>query len=89
MTFVRYESLEPSPSGRRPGVFALVNGLAHDGRLTPEERLWWRENNDWFNAVLTDPAVTDTTIFDRSVHCRTECCTASPGSNAARTIPAK
>lgn len=71
--FVRFEATNPSPSGRHPGVFALVNGLAHDGRLTDEQARWWRANNDWFNATYTDPASVDPSLFDRSVNPVTSC----------------
>lgn len=70
--FVRFESSTPSASGRRPGVFALANGLASDGRLTDDELTWWRTNNDWFDGALTDPGKVDPVVFDRRVHAFTE-----------------
>ena len=71
--FVRFQSAEPSPSGRFPGLFALANQLANDGRLTTDEYHWWRENNDWFNSAYVDPGAVDPQLFDRGVHPVTSC----------------
>jgi hypothetical protein len=49
----------------------LANGLARSGQLTPEERTWWRSNNDWFHAAYTDPV--DVTALNRSVHRMVTC----------------
>ena len=73
LMFVRFQSAEPSPSGRYPGVFALANGLAHDGLLTADEHAWWRNNNDWFESAYMDPGPVDQRIFDRNVHPHTAC----------------
>lgn len=66
--FVRFQSKDPRPSGRHPGIFALANGLAHDGRLSPEEWAWWRANNDWFNMAYPSPETVDPSIFDKAIH---------------------
>ena len=71
--FVRFQSKHPRPSGRHPGIFALANGLAHDGRLSPEEWAWWRASNDWYNAAYTSPETVDPSIFDKTRHPHT-CC---------------
>lgn len=71
--FVRFQSKHPTGNGRHPGVFALANGLARDGRLSAYERSWWRANNDWFNAAYTDPATLDASLFDRTLHPQTSC----------------
>lgn len=68
MDFVRYQALHASPSGRFPGVFALVNGLAAEDRLTQSERQWKIENNAWFESRLIDPGTVEPTVFDRNVH---------------------
>lgn len=51
-----------------PGVFALANGLAHDGRLTNADRLWCRRANDWCNAAYADPSGIDPSVYDRLLH---------------------
>lgn len=71
MTFLRFQAVEASPSGRFPGVFALVNGLGFADRLSESERQWWKANNDWFETHLTDPATIDSTVFERSTHPQT------------------
>ena len=71
--FVRFQSKHPTPDGRYIGVFGLVNTLARHGMLSPEERLWWRANNDWYNAAYTDPATVDPSLFDRTRHPHTSC----------------
>lgn len=73
LAYVRFQARRPSPSGRYPGVFALANGLAHGGKLSPEDWAWWRSNNDWFEATATDPATVDPTVFDRTRHPHTSC----------------
>lgn len=51
-----------------PGIFGLVNGLAHDGAPTPEEEHFRVANNAWFHANLTDPATVDPVVYDRERH---------------------
>lgn len=68
MSFIRYQALRPSKSGRFPGVFALVNGLGLDGELSESERRCWRANNLWFESQLVDPFKTYPSLSDRSVH---------------------
>ena len=71
--YVRIQAKAATPSGRHPGVFALANGLAADGRLSAEEHRWWRENNDWYETALTDPGKVAPPVFDRAVHPHTRC----------------
>ena len=71
--FIRFQSKHPRPSGRYPGIFALANGLAHDGRLSLEERAWWRANNDWYDAAYPSPEKVDPSIFDKTRHPHTTC----------------
>lgn len=54
--FVRFQSAVPNRNGRFPGVFALANGLAHDGMLQPEDEVWWRAANDRANSLYDAPA---------------------------------
>ncbi|WP_424449320.1 hypothetical protein [Microbacterium arborescens] len=54
--FVRFQSAVPNRNGRFPGVFALVNGLAHGGVLTPADHAWWRAANDRSNSLYDAPA---------------------------------
>lgn len=54
--FVRFQSAVPNRNGRFPGLFALANGLAHDGILTPADHAWWRAANDRANSLYDAPA---------------------------------
>lgn len=40
--YVRFQSAVPNRRGAFPGVFALANGLAGDGRLSAEDLRLWR-----------------------------------------------
>ncbi|MEV8416237.1 hypothetical protein AB0P45_21895 [Streptomyces niveus] len=66
--YVRFQSPVRSPRGHFPGVFALANGLARDGRLTPEQWRFWRTNNDWYDAAYPDPTKVDPSVYDHSVN---------------------
>jgi hypothetical protein len=55
--YVRFRSSYPSFSGLRIGVFGLVNVLGRRGMLTPDEELFRRQNNDWYNAAYPEPDV--------------------------------
>ncbi|WP_042381920.1 hypothetical protein [Streptacidiphilus melanogenes] len=65
---VRYQRTTPNLRGHHPGVFAMVNGLAHAGRLTEEQYRFWREGNAWFEAAYTDPSTVDPQVYDRELH---------------------
>ncbi|MEV5833487.1 hypothetical protein [Nocardia sp. NPDC052112] len=58
----------PNRHGRYPGVFALVNGLARAGRLTPQQQEFRRYGNAWYHDNLTDPGQVDPAVFDRKRH---------------------
>lgn len=73
MTYLRYEADRAAPGKHPTGVFGLANGLARSGRLTPEDRAFWRAGNDWFDAAYPDPGVVDPTLFDKAVHPVTSC----------------
>lgn len=66
--YLRYEAAEPTPRGTFPGVFGLANGLAHSGRLAPEDWAWWRAHNDLLNDAYPDPTSVDPTVYDRNLH---------------------
>ncbi|MEV7652708.1 hypothetical protein AB0O39_00910 [Streptomyces anulatus] len=66
--YVRFQSTERSPRGHFPGIFALANGLARDGRLTEEQHRFWRAANDWYDAAYTDPSRVDPTVYDPGVN---------------------
>jgi len=64
LELVRFESPAANARGRHPGVFALANGLARAGRLSPADHAWWRHSNDWCNAAYTDPSTIDAAVYD-------------------------
>jgi hypothetical protein len=66
--YVRYEATEPTRRMTYASVFALANGLAHSGRLTPEDHSWWRTHNDFMNDAYPDPASVDPSVYDRDQH---------------------
>jgi hypothetical protein len=51
----------------------MANGLARSDRLSRDDLVWWRTNNDWFDTAYTDPSTIDPTIFDKSIHPHTSC----------------
>ncbi|MEU5956722.1 hypothetical protein [Streptomyces sp. NPDC047525] len=66
-SYVRYESPVRHPRGHFPGVFVLVNGLAREGKLTPEQERFRRANNDWYDAAYPIPSKVDPTVYDQDV----------------------
>lgn len=66
--YVRFRSTVPNNHGVRVGVFALVNGLARSGVLTPEQLVRWREANDWFEAAYPDPSRLAPDAYDPALH---------------------
>lgn len=66
--FIRFEGTMRHPRGHFPGIFVLVNGLARDGRLTPEQEAFRRTNNAWYDAAYPNPSHTDPAIYDPEVH---------------------
>ncbi|MFE9461982.1 hypothetical protein [Streptomyces californicus] len=68
MAYVRFQSPDRSPRGHFPGIFALANGLARDGRLTEEQHRFWRAANDWYDAAYTDPSRVDPSVYDPEVN---------------------
>lgn len=68
LQFVRYRSAVPNRRGTYPGVFALANGLAADGRLDPADHAWWVATNAVGEQLYTDPSAVDPTCYDRELH---------------------
>ena len=66
--YVRFQSAVPNRRGAFPGVFALANGLAGDGRLSAEDLRLWRAMNDRMNTAYADPTASDPDCYDRRLH---------------------
>lgn len=87
MLYIRFESATLNSRGTYTGIFGLANGLARSGQLSPADWTWWRANNDWFDAVYADPAATDPTVFDKSVHPIASCWFKSSASHLLARVP--
>ncbi len=66
--YVRFQSAVPNRRGRFPGVFALANGLASEGALSPADATWLREANDRANAAYADPTTVVPECYDANIH---------------------
>ncbi|MFJ6696546.1 hypothetical protein ACIQM4_10785 [Streptomyces sp. NPDC091272] len=66
--YVRFQGTTPHARGHLPGIFALVNGLARDGRLSPEQERFRRANNDWYDGAYPEPSSVDPTVYDHAVN---------------------
>ena len=66
--FVRYEASMPNGRGLHPGIFALANGLAKDGRLSAEDWASWRSANAHYDAAYADPSTVDRSVYDRAIN---------------------
>ncbi|MEV0527137.1 hypothetical protein AB0I66_27275 [Streptomyces sp. NPDC050439] len=66
--YVRYESPARHQRGHFTGVFGLVNNLAKAGKLTAEQELFRRTNNDWYDGAYPDPSTVDPTVYDHEVN---------------------
>ncbi|MBU4337145.1 MAG: hypothetical protein KJ548_11280, partial [Actinobacteria bacterium] len=66
--FIRFQSTAPSRSGRFPGVFAMANGLARQGRLSAIDVAWWRASNAHLTASYVDPSTVAPECYDRTVN---------------------
>ncbi|MFF8837397.1 hypothetical protein [Streptomyces sp. NPDC015130] len=66
--FVRFQATVRGPRGNFPGIFALANGLAREGRLSEQEYAFWRTNNDWYDTHYPDPSSTDPHVYDHELH---------------------
>ncbi|WP_395372853.1 hypothetical protein OHU45_36570 [Streptomyces tubercidicus] len=63
-SYVRFQGTTRSPRGHFPGVFALANGLAREGKLSDEQYRFWRAGNDWYDANYPNPSHTDPSVYD-------------------------
>jgi hypothetical protein len=66
--FVRFQARDVDNRGRFLGVFSLVNALAKQGKLTPEQERFRRANNDWYDAAYPEPGAADPTVYDHAVN---------------------
>lgn len=64
----RFQSAHRNQRGHFTGVFGLINGLAKQGRLTEEQELFRRGNNDWCNEAYPDPMTVDSTVHDHEMN---------------------
>ncbi|WP_196073129.1 VOC family protein [Nakamurella alba] len=67
-TFVRFQSASPNRHGRWPGIFAMANGLAQEGMLSPADATWLREANDSANEAYPDPTTVAPDCYDRTTN---------------------
>ena len=65
---MRYEASMPNGRGLHPGVFALTNGLAKDGRLNAQDWASSRRANDHYDAAYADPSTVDRSVYDRAIN---------------------
>lgn len=63
MEFLRYQSMVPNRRGHFPGLFALVNGLRGDGRLSSEEAAFVARTNRELDALYIDPSTVDPAVY--------------------------
>ncbi|MFI7102837.1 hypothetical protein ACIBK8_26170 [Streptomyces sp. NPDC050161] len=66
--YIRFQAATRHRKGHFPGVFALVNTLAKEGRLTPAQERFRRTHNDWYDANYPDPSTVDPDVYDRTLH---------------------
>ena len=66
--YVRFQAVGVNRHGIRPGVFALVNGLAFDGQLNETEERFRRDTNAWFTRSYTDPAGVVPDIYSHKIN---------------------
>lgn len=66
--YVRFQGTTRSPRGHFPGIFALANGLARNGKLNDDQYRFWRAGNDWYDANYPNPSDTDPTVYDRDLN---------------------
>ena len=65
MTFVRFHSPVANARGTYPGIFALANGLAEDGRLNEADARWLHRANARGEGAYADPSTTHPETYDR------------------------
>jgi len=62
--YVRFQGTDRTGRDSYPGVFALVNNLAREGRLTAEQERFRQVNNAWYHASFTNPSDVDPSVYD-------------------------
>ncbi|MEU6765371.1 hypothetical protein ABZ916_22930 [Streptomyces sp. NPDC046853] len=67
-SYVRFQSATRHQRGHFTGVFGLVNGLAREGKLTAEQEMFRRTNNDWYDSAYPDPSTVDPAVYDHEVN---------------------
>ncbi len=66
--YVRYQAAIPTRRGTYPGIFALANGLAINGKLSAGDWAAWRQANDRADRAYLDPATVDAAVYDRAIN---------------------
>lgn len=66
--FLRFQSAIPNRSGRCPGVFAMANGLARQGRLSAIDEAWWEAANTCLTKSYVDPSTVAPECYDRTLN---------------------
>ncbi|RKS86114.1 hypothetical protein DEU37_2476 [Microbacterium sp. AG790] len=66
--FQRFQSAVPNRHGRFPGVFALVNGLRDEGRLSPRDAAWVGASHRRADALYADPTSIVANCYDPVVN---------------------
>lgn len=70
--YIRYQTTMPhnKRDGVMLGVFATVNTLFKQGRLTPEQVAFRRASNDWFDANMPLPTDVNPDLYSEAIpHC--------------------
>ena len=73
MIYVRFEAATPNRRGRHSSMFGLANGLAHRGKLTPQDHAWLEANNHWIDEAYPDPGLMDSELFDKTINPTATC----------------
>lgn len=60
----RFQSAVPNRSGRHPGFFALLRGLAVGGALSDADRQWWEQAVTRSYALHVEPTAVDPHCYD-------------------------
>jgi hypothetical protein len=66
--FIRFQAAKPTARGTFPGVFGLINALAHRGELTARQESFRQAGNAWYQANLANPSDANPTIYDLPTH---------------------
>lgn len=66
--YVRYQATIRNGRGLYPGIFALANGLANNGRLSSQDWASWRRANDHYDSAYLDPSTVNKSIYDSAIN---------------------